>query len=135
MADWDDNIITKFIDTMMTSQETGRPLSVTNAQIKILYEITNELLLSQIIHENTRLNNIIDLFFTNDEYCIQSIESIKNISFSDHNIMKICTNISFSKQDTSDEDYPYSTEIPRYNLLEGTDDNWSSLNSFYDNLS
>ena len=51
MADWDDNIITKFNDNTLTSQETGRPLSVTNAQIKILYEITEEWLLSQNIYE------------------------------------------------------------------------------------
>ena len=49
--------------------------------------------------------------------------------------MKICTNLSFSKNDSSTDDYPYSTEIPRYNLLEGSEENWTSLNSVFNNFS
>ena len=70
MGGWDDTTVTKFIDTMITSAEDGRHLSVTKTQIKILYEIMENWLLSQIIHDSTRLNNILDLFFRNYQKCI-----------------------------------------------------------------
>ena len=47
MLDWDEVITNKFLDTLMSSYNSGRPLSVLNKQIKILYDFTEEWILSQ----------------------------------------------------------------------------------------
>ena len=48
----------------------------------------NNHFLTQYIQENTRKNNILDLFFSNDPNFVQLVK-INNINFSDHNIVKI----------------------------------------------
>ena len=70
MESWNDRVITNFIDIMINSYDKGKLLSVTNNQIKTLYECTETWLLTQKICENTRNNHILDLFFTNDENSI-----------------------------------------------------------------
>ena len=134
MSNWNDTITTKFLDTLIDSYDNGKSLSVLNKQIKILYDFIEEWLLFQKIHENTRKNNILDLFFTNDEDSVINTEIINNVSFSDHNLVKLYTDLNFSNKEACVEDYPYSTNIPRYNLLEGSDSEWNNLNSFYSDI-
>ena len=80
------------------------------------------------------MNNILDLFFSNDEYSISKIEIINNVVFLDHNLIKLYTDMNFLNDDNVDNDYPCSTSIPQYNLLEGSDSDWCRLNSFFNNL-
>ena len=49
-------------------------------------------------------------------------------------INSIFTDISFSKNTVSKEEYSYSTNIPHYNLIEGTDTEWCLLNNFYNGI-
>ena len=95
MGNWNEMVVTKFVDSLIKSYDRGNQLSVINNQIKILYEFTEMWLLTQKIHENTRIQNTLDLFFTNDENSISNSEIIRNISFSDHNLVKLYTNITF----------------------------------------
>ena len=37
-------------------------------------------------------------------------------------------------EDLTQNDYPYSTNIPRYNLLEGSVSDWSSLNGYFNKI-
>ena len=50
----------------------------------------NNHFLTQYIQENTRKNNILDLFFSNEPNFVQLVK-INNINYSDHNIVKIYT--------------------------------------------
>ena len=129
MGNWSELHTTSFLDTIIASFDKGNTLSSTNTQIKTLYDFSESWLLTQTINENTRKNNILDLFFTNDENAVLNSEIIHNVSFSDHNLVKIYTNTVFEKIISEKEDYPYMTEIPKYRLLEGTSQDWCDLNS------
>ena len=55
-----------------------------------LSKFINQHLFSQYIKENTRQNNILDLFFTNDINFVQFVK-VNDINISDHNLVEIYT--------------------------------------------
>ena len=60
-------------------------------QAKLLINLTDELLLTQYILKPTRLNNILDLVFTNNDKLVYDY-SIVPTAYSDHNIISLALN-------------------------------------------
>ena len=55
-----------------------------------LFEFMDQNLLTQYVNHNTRNNNILDLFLTDNSRFVDLIE-VEEISFSDHSLVKIYT--------------------------------------------
>ncbi len=59
-------------------------------QVKLLFNATDRVFLQQLITKPTRINNVLDLFFINNEAAISSYKVEKTI-FSDHSLVNILT--------------------------------------------
>jgi len=57
-------------------------------QIKAFCNSINDKVLTQIVSDSTWLNNLLDLFFTNDLGSILNVEIIHNNGLSNHNYLK-----------------------------------------------
>ena len=62
-------------------------------------EAIHDAFLTQMINEPTRhrmnqISNVLDLFFCNDDYFINSIEQLAPIGKSDHNVIRISFDLS-----------------------------------------
>lgn len=87
-----------------------------------LQAFVQDFFLTQIITMPTRQNNILDLFFTNNEDIIYNYEvDITNLS--DHNLIKIFTKIN------------YSVSQPNYSEVNALPINFSDLNYFSQDVS
>ena len=90
--------------------------------------------LTQYINENTRGNNILDLFFTNDPNFVQLV-TVKDINISDHYLVQIFT--SFFTKLCSDTDHCNSVQqdlslnFRKFNL---NSSNFDAINSEFANL-
>ena len=65
------------------------------SQAELLFNLAEDYCLNQIIETPTRLNNILDLFFTNNEHIIHDY-LVHPTNLSDHNLITINTNIDTS---------------------------------------
>ena len=63
--------------------------SVIGSQINAVIDIMNHHLLHQIIRKPTRLLNILDLVFTNNDMLVKSINQEVNIELTDHNTLSL----------------------------------------------
>ncbi|XP_076061613.1 uncharacterized protein LOC143037360 [Oratosquilla oratoria] len=95
------------------------------AQAKLLLEIADKLFLNQHIMEPTRRNNILDLFFTNNQESVSNCRSEKTI-FSDHNIVYINTTYIKSKTPQDSMTPPNMTPFANFNFFSQKVD-WDQL--------
>lgn len=134
MKDWNDNLTSEFLTSIINRQNSDKHIGSEKSQIKLLCDVIYEWFLTQKVSENTRLDNLLDLFFTNDDHSIIETEILNNVHLSDHNFIIVRTNLLFLDVSDKDLDYPYSTEIPKYDLLEATDKDWTLLNDHFGSI-
>ena len=93
-------------------------------QVRKLIDIVTKYSLSQIVKLPTRLENILDLMFTNNTELIDSIETIENIKVTDHKL--VVAHLISKTQELREESRKNfcSTSIPLYNLLKTSPDQW-----------
>ena len=128
------NIEVKFPDRIYY-KNLGRSVSCDKLQAGILCDIMEEFLFKQFIRDPTRKNNILDLFFCNDFNLVEEYQIIENIFYSDQCSIVIETNINNMKEDDINEYVNhYSTEIPNYETLDTSPEEWNKLNDFIFNI-
>ena len=93
-------------------------------QIESLLDLTDQFFMNQMITEPTRNDNILDLFFANDEEVILKIEIEPQTILSDHKLQLITT--CFNQKD----EYAPSQNANGFKMLNfnGRDVDWKTLN-------
>ena len=86
------------------------------AQAKALLEVADKALLTQQIITPTRLNNILDLYFTNNHESVNTYRTDKTI-LSDHNIVVINTTYKRNKCEKVEKTAPRSSPFSEYNFF------------------
>ena len=99
-------------------------------QIAALLEFAEEFFLHQVINSPTRLNNILDLLFTNNLHLINDHTVICNEKLSDHYIIKFNLNYadSNSKEDNKSKKSIYSTNLNEYDFQNASEELWMRFN-------
>ena len=123
-----------FLDKYVRRESCDQMIGLGNLQIKLLCDVVTDKLLMQMVLEKTRLDNLLDLVFVNNESSILSIKVLHNVGLLDHNLYLVSMNIIALLDSSVEDDFPYFTSIPKYCLLEATDDDWSKLNNFFRNV-
>ena len=115
-----------FPDQKWESSATPSSLSSSSVeaiQFNALVDLMNRHLLTQIIRDSTRVNNILDLILVNREDVVSSYEIMVNESLSDHNTIMVKTKIypGVKKSAIPNKDY-YDTDLYKYDM------NWNQEN-------
>ena len=83
--------------------------------------------MSQYIKESTCLDNLLDLFFTNDPLLVIRVRQMMNTKLSDHNTLVI--SLSYGMTEKEDKKVNQAdTEIPEYDLKNGDAEDWLRFN-------
>ena len=98
--------------------------------MKILCDLISDKLLSQMVTEDTTIDNVLNLVFVNNKQMINDVDVLVNSGLSDHNLCVVRTNIMAQDSHGDEEVYPYTTSILKYRLLEATEPVWKDLNNF-----
>lgn len=75
-----------------TTDTINSGTSADKSQAQLFLTFIEDYCLTQIIHSPTRLNNILDLFLTNNEHIIHNYETY-HTNLSDHNLITVTTSI------------------------------------------
>ena len=84
-------------------------------QFEKLLEICNNQFMLQMIEEPTREENTLDLMFTNEINLVTQIEVTKS-SYSDHNMIEMSTNYSFTEKENHNREQSEDTEFRSFNF-------------------
>ncbi|KAK3861456.1 hypothetical protein Pcinc_032580 [Petrolisthes cinctipes] len=86
------------------------------AQAKALLEVTDKALLTQQIITPTRRDNILDLYFTNNQESVNTYRTEKNI-FSDHNLIVVNTAYKKNKSEMVERNATGSSPFTEFNFF------------------
>ena len=128
MGIWDEENVTSLMNLYTEKTENGRNISSDKKQAMRLCEFSNSHFLHQFIDTPTRMNNTLDLIFSNDDNLICDYENIVNMALSDHNTLVINTNIELSETKVNEHKNIYYSKIPEFNLQDVTEDEWNIIN-------
>ena len=95
------------------------------AQARVLLDVAEKAFLTQQLTTPTRLTNILDLFFTNNQDAVSDYKVEKTI-FSDHNLITINTAYRKNRTRETHEPIPASTPFTTYNFYSG-DIKWDEV--------
>ena len=93
---------------------------------KLFTDFLNDNFLSQFVNENTRLNNILDLFLSNNPSFIHLVKC-EDIAISDHNLVKIFTDF-FSLPNTKFKTEFIVSDKPDFSSLDLPKANYELIN-------
>ena len=93
----------------------------------IWLELVEEFGLHQMIKENTRQENILDLFWTNSTYP-RNARVMNNFLLTDHHMVLVDFAITKTKGERAEVTNPYSTKISQYDLEKLNDAEWRDIN-------
>ena len=98
-------------------------------QANLLMDLMDTLFMFQLVTIPTRGANILDLVFTNCKEIITAIVYLVNAKVSDHESLRITTNLPLKKQKKGDysRDF-YSMDIPKFNLKDADEEDWVKYN-------
>ena len=119
---------------MEANENACRSIAQDKVQAKLLLDLSQKLFTEQKMKDPTRKNNILDLFFCNDDELVIDQKFIESVITSDHSLNIIRTNININDQNNMEKpnnNNPYTTEIRLYELLEATDEEWENLRQFF----
>ena len=117
------------------SEMNGSTISSDKRQAKQLCLLVQDLFMDQYVDTCTRGKNLLDLVFSNDSNLILNVTPMDNVLISDHTLCVMDTNIETESNSTKySKKYLYSTDIMRYALLDGSEDNWSDLNEYFNGI-
>ena len=111
---WDTNTIVEFTDKVNKGSDNDRNLSAANLQASLLLDFTSKWNLTQIVKDSTRLNNTLDLIFTDCLELFGNISIDKHVNLSDHDT--IIAELHVETKETIDEERKNFcfTKIPEY---------------------
>ena len=97
------------------------PNSQLGTQCNAVLSMMRDHLLYQAVTEPTRLDNILDLVFTNNQSLINGISHQANVEFSDHNTLNLRMNIFPGQicKKPLDKSY-YQTDLYKLNMRRNT---------------
>ncbi|KAG0702581.1 hypothetical protein GWK47_025060 [Chionoecetes opilio] len=95
------------------------------AQAKILLDVTDKAFLTQQLQKLTRVNNILDLFFTNNQDSVRSYRVEKTI-FSVHNLITINTSNKKNRMERPEYNTPGYCHFAKHNFFSETI-NWEEV--------
>ena len=100
-------------------------LGNSSIQVKKLIDTVHKNAFSQVVKIPTRIENILDLMFVNNQDLVENIETIENILITDHKL--IVANLSTQIANLKEEKRRNfcSTTIPLYNLHKTTPEQWA----------
>ena len=93
-------------------------------QQEILFSLCNQYLLTNLVDKPTRGENLLDVILCNDRDLFLRCESLLNVKFSDHNLVKVTLTVNTSCNITQCENLSYPSVIPQYNWRQGTTQQW-----------
>ena len=82
-----------FPKTNWSSSSSSEARGEDKNQAELIIQLSSDLLCTQIIEQPTRNNNILDLFFVNNEEIVREY-FIENTTASDHNVITVETNLN-----------------------------------------
>ena len=98
-------------------------------QANLLLDTADKVFLTQLITRPTRLNNTLDLFFTNNEEAISSYRVEKTI-FTDHNLISVNTTLRKVKTTEKETAPPNTTPFDTYNF-QSDQINWEEVDDSF----
>ena len=127
MKSWSYDEICTFLENIYNRESNESNIGSVKQQTKLLCELVEDLFLEQKIDGATRKNNLLDLQFTNDPDLFLDHEILENVLFSDHCICILNTNLESKNVQEINVNY-YTSDIPSYNLMEASEEDWKNLN-------
>ena len=130
---WNISDIESLISSMEANENACRSIAQDKIQAKALLDISQKLFTEQKMKDPTRKNNILDLFFCNDDELIVDQMFIESVITSDHSLNIIRTNINIDGHNNTEKlnkNNPYTIDIRKYELLEATNEEWENLQQF-----
>ena len=92
-------------------------------------EVVKEFGLQQKVKENTRLDHILDLIWTNSN-CPRNVRVIENVKMTDHHTVLMDYAITKPAGQRVEITNPYTTNINLYDLEKISKEDWRNINHF-----
>lgn len=135
MNSWSTAERSEFIENIEIKETNGSTISSDKRQAKQLCLLIQDLIMEQYVDTCTRGKNLLDLLFSNNCNLISNVTPMDNVLISDHTLCVMDTNIETENISTKySKKYLYSTEIMRYALLDASEDDWSDLNNYFNEI-
>ena len=84
------------------------------------------------MNKPTRGSNLLDVILTNDRDLLLQCDTIENVNYSDHKLVRITLTVDTSGEVKQTSNLEYPSKIPLYNWRQGDQDQWEEYTSLLD---
>ena len=130
LHEWDDAFISEYVKKVKDRRENDEFIGSDTNQAANLIDFSKKWNLTQMVKNNTRDGNILDLIFTNNSDMICEISHDKHSKMSDHDTLIVNTNYDYDNKEEEHKKNFCSTEIPLYNTEDMDNDQINKAKEF-----
>ena len=129
MLGWNSCDQASLLESVSARCGDGLQISKEKLQAKMLIELSDEFMLSQVVKTATHEEAILDLIFTNNEDLITNTSLEEHAKLSDHRTIISSLSISTSHQSSTKRVNFSSSKLAELDLRRLTDDDWAVINT------
>ena len=89
LPDWSEAALESFSSKVTTQQNNDKTVADKKKQAALLIQFSEKNFMVQYVKDGTRLDNVLDLFFTNDPLLVLRVRQMINTKLSDHNTLMV----------------------------------------------
>jgi len=129
LRDWSSSALETFCSRVAERENSSRSTADDQRQAVMLIHLSQRFYMEQMVRENTRQNNLLDLVFCSDSnLIINHNQIINNQSFSDHNSIVVTLSLGLKHLEANQRINHSLTTIPEYDIKSGDEEDWLRMN-------